>query len=346
MKLWPQNARSMSAAPILESATDFSGKQKGWGYVMAAIGAILFAMKAIFIKLAYQPVDGFVENQVDVITLMALRMGFSMPVYLLIGFWVVRQRRRNNQALPKIGTLLKAGSIGLIGYYFCPYLDFAGLKLITAQLERLLLFTYPAFVLILGTLFFGMRMNFWSIFSIILAYLGIAVVFIGGDMAVGANVPLGSILVLVCAFFFALYQLLAKSRIDLVGSALFTCVAMSIAALAVLTHFITTNISAGTLSTALDLPPRIYVLGMAIAVFSTLIPSFLINIALGRIGAQAVAMFGMLSPLATIFFAIVWLGEPFGPLDALGTTLTIFGIWLYTWFDKRAKTRQDQKGTG
>lgn len=245
-------------------------------------GPFFFLSKLFFIKLAYQPGDGLVENQIDVITLMALRMGFSMPIYLIIGFWVVWQRRRNDQPLPKAGTLLKAGSIGLIGYYLCPYLDFAGLKLITAQLERLLLFTYPAFVLILGALFFGMRISIWGVFSIMIAYLGIAVVFVGGDIAIGENVPLGSLFVLTCALFFALYQLLAKSRIDLVGSALFTCVAMSIAALAVLAHFITTNVSAGTLATALDLPPRIYFLGFAIALFSTILPSFMINMALGR----------------------------------------------------------------
>jgi len=339
MRLWPQNVRSMSAAPILAPDIEFTARQRGWGYVMAAVGAVLFSLKAIFIKLAYQPVDGLAENHLDVITLMAMRMGFSMPIYLIIGFWVVRQRKRNGQALPSKALLLKASLLGLLGYYLCPYLDFAGLKLITAQLERLLLFTYPAFVLILGALFFGMRINAWGVLSIIIAYLGIVVVFVGGDIAIGVNVPLGSAFILICAFFFALYQLLAKSRIDKIGSLLFTCSAMSIAAIAVLVHFLATNISAGTLATALDLPPRIYLLGFAIALFSTLIPSFLINIALGRIGAQAVAMFGMLSPLATIVFAILWLGEPFGPLDALGTALTIFGIGLYTWFDKRAKTK-------
>ena len=339
MRLWPQNARSMSAAPILAPDTPFSARQRGWGYVMAAIGAVLFSLKAIFIKLAYQPVDGMAENQIDVITLMALRMVFSMPVYIFIGVWVIRQRQRKGQPLPSKTLLFKAGLLGLIGYYLCPYLDFAGLKLITAQLERLLLFTYPAFVLILGVLFFGARVSGWGIISILIAYLGIVVIFMGGDIAVGANVPLGSAFILICAFFFALYQLLAKSRIDQIGGLLFTCAAMSVASLVVTAHFISTNVAAGTLAAAFDLPPRIYMLGVAMALVSTLIPSFLINIALGRIGAQAVAMFGMLSPLATIVLAIVWLGEPFGMLDALGTALTIFGIGLYTWFDKRDKTK-------
>jgi len=216
-------------------------------------------------------------------------------------------------------------------------MDFEGLKLITAQLERLLLFTYPAFVLILGAMFFGGRITWSGIVSVLIAYTGIAVIFIGGDIATGINVPLGSALVLGCALFFGLFQLLAKTQIDKIGSSLFTCAAMTAAGTAIFTHFLVTNLVTGDVFDALTLPPRIYLLGAAIALCSTLIPSFLINIALGRIGAQAVATLGMISPIATIVFAIVWLGEPFGTMDALGTALTIFGIGLYTWFDRRTR---------
>ena len=43
--------------------------------MLAALG---FSLKAIFVKLAYP--DG-----VDAITLLALRMGFSLPVFLWVG---------------------------------------------------------------------------------------------------------------------------------------------------------------------------------------------------------------------------------------------------------------------
>lgn len=321
-----------------EVTAPLSSQQRGWGYVMAGVGAVLFSMKAIFIKFAYMPGGGLEANELDAITLMALRMGFAVPVYILIGVWVVRQKRKAGEALPGKSSILKAAALGMLGYYICTFLDFSGLKLITAQLERLLLFTYPVFVLILGALFFGKRLNKWGVISIVIAYLGIAVIFVGGDIATGVNVPLGSALIIACAFMFALFQLLAKAQIDKTGSSLFTCVAMLAAATGVLTHFLITNFAAGTFSEFLNLPPRIYILGATIALVSTIFPSFLINIALGRIGAQAVAMFGMLSPIATIFVAIIWLGEPFGWIDALGTVLTIFGIGLYTWFDKRAKS--------
>ena len=53
------------------------------------------------------------------------------------------------------------------------------------------------------------------------------------------------------------------------------------------------------------------------------------NIAIGRIGAQRVAMLGMFGPLATIVAAIWILGEPFGFWDGVGTAITLAGIALY-----------------
>ena len=55
--------------------------------------------------------------------------------------------------------MLGAIGIGLIGYYLAMVLDFAGLLYVTAQLERLALFTYPIFLIFIGAAFFGMRLT-------------------------------------------------------------------------------------------------------------------------------------------------------------------------------------------
>jgi len=128
---------------------------------------------------------------------------------------------------------------------------------------------------------------------------------------------------------FAFYQLLAKKFIDKIGPQLFTCLAMLGAAVAIFMHFFVSAVSQDGVVAALSLPPRIYLLGLTIAVFSTLLPSFFMNIAIGRIGAQRVAMLGMIGPLATIVAAILVLGEPFGLWDGVGTIVTLAGIALY-----------------
>jgi len=101
------------------------------------------------------------------------------------------------------------------------------------------------------------------------------------------------------------------------------------AATAIFLHFLISAMQADGIADALDLPARIYWIGLVIAVFSTLIPSFFMNSAIGRIGAQRVAMLGMIGPLATIVAAILVLGEPFGLWDGIGTAITLAGIALY-----------------
>jgi len=48
-----------------------------WGAGLALLAALGFSLKAIFVKLAY-------PYGVDAITLLALRMGFSLPLFLWV----------------------------------------------------------------------------------------------------------------------------------------------------------------------------------------------------------------------------------------------------------------------
>ena len=325
------NLRETLAAPTLNADGNADGGEAQetsgsvWiGVTLGLVAAILYSLKAVFVKLAYLP-SGGVTEQVPPITLMMLRLGFSFPVYLVILVWVWRRADKK----PTARQIVMAMLIGVMAYYFCTLLDFTGLQYITAQLERLLLFTYPAFVILLGAMFFGGRLTKWGIASVALAYGGLAIVFLGGDITESKNLWLGSALVLGCAFVFALYQLLAKGFIDRIGPKLFTCLAMLGAAAAIFLHFIISSERSDGIAAALDLPARIYWIGLIIAVFSTLIPSFFMNSAIGRIGAQKVAMLGMIGPLATIVAAILVLGEPFGFWDGVGTAVTLAGIAFY-----------------
>ncbi|WP_371395568.1 DMT family transporter [Fretibacter rubidus] len=320
----------------------FKVSHDGLGYLLAIGGAVLFSFKAVLAKLAFIPLDADAaamgEVAIDPLTLMVLRLGFSMPVYLIIWWMVTRKNRaRGHHVAAK--TMAKVAGLGVLCYYVCTLLDFSGLQYITAQLERLILFTYPVFVVIFGALFFGGRITKWGAAAVIIAYSGIALIFAVGNIAVGSNVPLGSALVMSSAVLFALYQLLSKGLIDQVGAKLFTCIAMTAAATVTGLHFITLHGGIDGARIALDLPPRLYVIGAAIALFSTILPSFMIATAVGRVGPQAVAILAMIGPAATIAGAVFILSEPFGWVDALGTAITMIGIGLYTLIDKRAKIK-------
>lgn len=317
----PERITETTAEPIFHPAS---------GYILAAVGSVLFSMKAIFVKLAYGS-GGAID--IDAITLLALRMAFALPIYLAVGLFAWRSHLRSGKPLPGSGQIAAAFMIGILGYYLASYLDFEGLVYLTAQFERLLLFTYPFFVMLLGALFFGGRVTLWGVVALLLAYLGIGVIFLEGATAKTDNSMLGAALVIGAAFSFALYQLLARPVIARITSPIFTCVAMTGAGVAVIVHFL----AQGSFALFTDIPGRIVLLGALLAFFSTVLPSFMLNAAIGRVGPQAVSIIGTLSPVATIVLAIIFLNEPFMPADAIGTALVITGVGLFTWRDSRRK---------
>jgi len=301
------------------------------GYVFALVGALLFSTKAIVIKLAYSDPT----STVDAVTLLALRMMMALPIYLIIGGLAVRERKRSGQPLPPRGPVVKALFVGLLGYWFASYTDFAGLQYISAQFERLILFTYPLFVVLLGAMFFGQKIQARAVLAILVSYVGLAVIFSEKLGEGGTDIALGAGLILAAAIAFALYQLLAKPLIAKVGPALFTCVAMSGAASGALIQFFLTH----SLSD-LAVSQRVLVLSLIIAVGATVLPSFFLNAALHRISAQANATIGTLSPVMTIALAVAILGEPLTWVDVLGTALVLAGVGWFTLADQAAARRR------
>ncbi len=289
---------------------------------LAALGAAFFATKGIFVKLALA--DGL-----DPVTILTWRMILATPAFMVLGWmgFSARKRGRGRHAgeTVEMRPVLLAAGVGILGYYGASYLDFAALAFISAQLNRLVLLTYPFMVLILGAILFRRKLAWQAVLAALIAYCGIAVIFTR-DLAIeGENVLVGTLLVLGAAVTYALYQLFAKPAIDALGSQLFTGIAMSAAGAAVFTHFLSTHPI-----TALAIDASTLMVLMALALLATVLPVFMIAAAIGRIGAERTAVFGNISPIVTIVLAVVILGEDFTLVHGLGTALVIFGILLFT----------------
>lgn len=293
------------------------------GYILVAIGSALFSSKAIFIKLAYM-------ERYDALLILAWRMAFSLPVFLVIGAAELMKRNRQGKPLPPRGSMIGAVLVGLVGYYLAMVLDFTGLLYVTAQLERLALFTYPIFLIFIGWAFFGMTLTRWSVAAAVLSYLGLAFVFATDFSVGGSNVTLGTALVLGSAVSFAVYQLLAKRYIGEMGATLFTSIPLSAAAITTLAHVF---IVRGGLDTSMS--PHYFALAAATGILATVVPSFFVNAGMAKIGAASTAMISNVSPLLTIYFAVVLLGEHFTWSHAVGTALVVGGVGLNTWRDLR-----------
>jgi drug/metabolite transporter (DMT)-like permease len=294
------------------------------GYVFAALGAAFFSTKAIFIKLAY-------AEQVDAALMLAYRMIFAMPVFAAIGVWAWLQRQANGEPPPSARDVARAAFVGFLGYYVASQFDFAGLMFITAQLERLVLFTYPLFVMFLGALLYGERITGSGVLAALITYAGLAIVFVLDLPEGGRDTAIGTLLVLGAAISFALHQIYAKRFMAPIGSALFTAIALCSASVFCTLH--QWIVGAGNFAAS----PRFLWLSAGCAIVATVLPTFLINAGLARISSAAVSMISTVSPVVTIALAVWILDETFTFADAIGSTMVLAGVGLYAWGENRQR---------
>lgn len=281
------------------------------GYALAFVGTTLFSLKAILIKLAYaQGAASF--------TVLLLRMAFALPIFLAIGAWHFRTR---GMGAPRPREVAVSAGLGFLSYYLASYLDFLGLTLISAQLERLILFLYPTLVALLAVTFLKEQMHGRMVLALLLSYAGVVLLF-GHELDVtGDGVWTGGALVFGAAASFAVYATFAKPMVDRLGSIRFTVIAMSSASVAVFAH-------AGARGVTVQASPKVWGLGAAIAIFSTVLPSFMIAEGIRRLGAIRAGIIGGAGPAVTALLAVYVLGEAFGPFHLSGIALTSAGIVL------------------
>ncbi|HSW12674.1 MAG TPA: DMT family transporter, partial [Solimonas sp.] len=264
------------------------------GLAIALAGAAFFSAKAIVAKLLYR-------HGIDAVTLIALRMLLSLPVFLLVAVWTWRQQ-------PRLGTgdLLRVTGLGLTGYYASSMLDFLGLQYISAGLERLILFLTPSFVLLLGLLFYRRSASRRQWLSLLVAYAGIVLVFQHDLWLGGERVALGSALVLGAAITYAVYLLLSGELIGRVGPLRLVALAMTVSCAACLLQYGLLRPLPGLFQQQ----AAVWQLSLVNAGLCTVLPVFLTMLAVGRIGAATAAQAGMIGPVTTLFLAWWLLGEP------------------------------------
>ena len=284
----------------------------GCGLVL--LGAAGFSAKAILIKLAYAT-----DNQLDAITLMALRMLFSLPFYLITVIW---QYKTTAKTILTKKQRLSIIILGLIGYYFASYLDFLGLQTISAGLERLIIFSYPTFVVLLSALFFRKKITLPILIALSLSYIGILLVFIEQVSLTSENIWLGSAFVLSSSVVFSFFVIGSGEMLHSIGSARFTACSMTVACLATISHFAIQHDWFLTLS---SLSPNIYLFGLLMAVFCTVLPSFLMNLGMKKVGANTSAILSSVGPIITLLLAQEFLQEMITPTQLLGTFFVLAG---------------------
>lgn len=269
---------------------------------------MLLASKGIFAKLLFA--SGW-----DFTTLTASRALLALPFFWA---WGLTAGQPIGQTLARHPRALGAAALaGFLSYYLGALLSFYALTLISAGLERTLLFTYPAFVLLLRWPIQGKRPSGGELAVVAIAWLGVALA-VGGAPSLDASL-VGSAAVLVCALTLAGYFLVNESVGETIGSAAFTVTAMTAAAAGLAGHVVLFGPGLGALiPEASDWP-----LMIGLVLGATVLPLFLVAEGVRRLGAQRASVVTTLGPPTTILLAWWILGESMGMTQLVGALIIV-----------------------
>lgn len=289
------------------------------GFFITLLGAILFSTKAIIVKLA------FGSTHTDALTLLTLRMIFSLPFYVVAAF-VVSGQKDNKKMNAKEWLLVI--TLGIFGYYLSSLFDFIGLQYVSAGLERLILFLYPTFAVLINAYFFRQKISSIQRLAVLLTYGGIAIAYFGElkiDMG-NPNFYFGSFMIFLCSITYSIYIAGSGKVIPVTGANKFTAYAMLAATSGIFIHFVIKG-NIETLKTGSTL----WLYGLMLAVFATVLPSFMLSHGLKKIGSNNVAIISGIGPVSTILQAHFILGEKTFAAQIAGTILVITGVLLIGW---------------
>jgi drug/metabolite transporter (DMT)-like permease len=302
-----------------------SARSRSWfiaGILLAIGGTILFSMRPLFIKLAYAWV-------MDPITLLALRMAFSLPFFIGAALWV----RGGADHRPLSGREFAAvAALGILSYYAASFFDFLALQYIPAGLGRLMLFTYPTIVVMLSALVLGKRVTAREIVALVITYAGLVLVCAHAVEGEQRDFWLGAAFAFGSSTCYAVYLVAGTEVITRVGSVRFSAYAMTAASAVCILQFVVLR----PLS-ALDLPLPVYGYAVAMGVISTTVPVFMTSEALRRVGANTVAIIGALGPVTAIAFGYLGLEEIMTPLQIAGAALVVAGVVVISLRPQAAK---------
>ncbi len=286
------------------------------GFILTFAGSILFSTKAIAVKLAFR------HTEMNGLTLLALRMLFSLPFYIVAAF-IASSKKDAAPITSKQWTSIII--LGLFGYYLSSLFDFLGLQYISAGLERLILFLYPSFAVLINAYIFKQRVTPVQTIALLLTYAGIAWAF-WGELRVDVNNPnflWGSTLIFLCSVTFAVYLVGSGRLIPQVGASRFTAYAMLAATAGIFLHFLfSEKIS------AIDISGSHIWYGIYLAIVATVLPTFMIASGMKQIGSNNVAIISSIGPVSTILQAHFILDEPLFVAQWGGTALVIAGVLL------------------
>jgi drug/metabolite transporter (DMT)-like permease len=224
-------------------------------------------------------------------------------------------------------AIAAAAIAGITCYYVGAMVDFWALTLIDASVERVLLFSYPAIVVLIGSLLNRRLPERRVVFAMLITYAGIWFVMGGIDVLELRQNLFGAGLVLIAALTTAIYFLIGERYTHELGSTRFAAIGMSSSAVVLAIHFALFR-SVDELRT---LQANDWLLLVVLGVACMFIPGLLQAEGMRRVGAQRAAIGSTIGPPTTIFLAALFLHERLNGWQLLGSAMIVGSVLVLGW---------------
>ncbi len=258
---------------------------------------------AIFAKLAYR--DG-----VTLSSMLFLRFAMAGILLALWGQWRGMYWPRGRDLL----WLMTMGGVGYVGQAYC---YFSALRYASAGMVSLLLYLYPAIVVVLSAWLLKRPIGRPRVWAVVLALAGTALT-VGGDLH---SEMAGILLGIGAALIYSVYILIGEGVMQRVSPLVAATVVILSAAVVY---------AAGALYEGLALPASLggWLAVSAIALFSTVFAILGFFKGMEKLGAADASTLSTMEPLITLLLAAVVLGEAVMPIQLVGGVL-ILGAVIY-----------------
>lgn len=259
-------------------------KKRIGGVLLIAISAASFGLMPIFAKIAY-------SAGTSTYSLLFLRFLVAAAFMFLLLFI----KKLNLPSKKEMLIFLLLGAVGYVGQSFC---YFTALNYASSSVVSLLLYTYPALVMIGSTIFLKEKITVQKVISLCLALIG-AVVIIGAEFH--AN-PTGIVLSILSAVFYSVY-ILISSQVVKAGMGIQSSAFIMLGAAVVY----------GIMNLFLGFTPPTQINGLVavamIALISTMLAFWSFFTGMEKTGPSTAALVSTLEPVVTVLSSVIILSE-------------------------------------
>jgi len=290
---------------------------KNIGILVVFLATVFLSTKSIWAKLIYL-------DSLSPLNVLVCRAVLSLP------FFLIPMIRFDWNSVNK-SKVFKYSFFGAILYLSSSIADFIGLLYISASLERAVLFTFPIYVFLLSSDL--SRITFSKVVLIVSTVLGLAIMFNPTVDNHLIDTLIGISLVLLSAVFWALFIIYSKRTVSNISPTIFTSTYMCITTVLLLFGFI---IDSKNFTTFLTLQTHTMIYLVFLAIFCSIIPSYLMSFGLKKINASLAAVISAMGPIVTLGLDVVILNHNLALNEIIGAIIVTACVTCLTRINAKA----------